>query len=282
MRGRQRLARLLSYTILVAWTGILGFPLYWLVITSLKSQLAVSVAPTYLPFIDFRPTLDAFRYVFVSNRDQMAQPFLNSIIVAFSSSVVALVIGSMSGYALARFKFGGPGSNGIAFAFLSQRMFPSAVLIIPFLLMYRNLGQLDTRQGLAIAYTGFSVPFVVWVMRDFFRGLPVEIEESAMLDGCSRLGVLMRIVLPLSAPGLVAVFILIMIGAWNEYLFALVLTFSEAVTIPLFLQTQTQAIVGTQWGNLSAIALVAVVPVILAGLALEKYITRGLTFGAVK
>jgi multiple sugar transport system permease protein len=161
-------------------------------------------------------------------------------------------------------------------------MFPAAILIIPFLIMYRDLGLLDTRHGLIIAYTAFGVPFVVWVMRDFFLGLPVEIEESALVDGCTRFGVLTRIVLPLAAPGLVAVFILTMIGAWNEYLFALVLTFSESVTIPLFLQLQTQSQIGTQWWNLAAISLVSVVPVVAAGLLLERYITRGLTFGAVK
>jgi multiple sugar transport system permease protein len=282
VRQQQRVTLALSYAILILWTLILFFPIYWLLITSFKQPIAVSGTPTYLPFIDFEPGLHAFDYMFISNRDMVTRPFVNSTITALSSSAAALFIGSMAGYSLARFRFGGPGSNGIAFAFLSQRMFPTAVLIIPFLLMYRDLGLLDTRQGLALAYCAFSVPFVVWVMRDFFLGLPVEVEESAMIDGCSRLGVLTRVVLPLSAPGLVAVFILIMIGAWNEYLFSLVLTFSEAITIPLFLQIQTQAILGTAWWNLAAISLIAVIPVVVAGLALERYITRGLTFGAVK
>lgn len=282
MRRGRRITLTLSYAILIGWTAILFFPVYWLVITAFKTGVAVSAGPTYLPFVDFQPGLHAFREVFVSNREAATKPFINSTITALSSSVVALFIGSMAGYSLARFKFPGPGSNGIAFLFLSQRMFPTAVLVIPFLIMYRDLQLLDTRLGLSIAYTGFSVPFVVWVMRDFFLGLPVEVEESAMIDGCSRLGVLTRIVLPLAAPGLVAVFILIMIGAWNEYLFALVLTFSESITVPLYLQIQTQTVMGTAWWNLAAISLVSVIPVVVAGLALERYITRGLTFGAVK
>jgi multiple sugar transport system permease protein len=282
MQGSRVAVLSASYSVLILWTVILFVPLYWLVITSFKMPLAVSGMPTYVPWVDFDPGMHAYDYVFVSNREKVAQPFINSTVIALSSSAVALFIGSMAGYSLARFRFGGPGSQGIAFAFLSQRMFPTAVLVIPFLLMYRDLGLLDTRQGLSLAYCAFSVPFVVWVMRDFFMGLPVEIEESAMIDGCSRLGVLTRVVLPLSAPGLVAVFILIMIGAWNEFLFALVLSFSEAVTIPLFLQTQTQALLGTAWWNLCAIALIAVIPVVAAGLALERYITRGLTFGAIK
>jgi multiple sugar transport system permease protein len=283
MRSHRLIRLTLTYAVLVGWTLVIGFPLYWLVITAFKTGAAISQGPTYVPFVDFQPSLQAWQYIFVSNRADASAPFINSLITAFSSSAAALFVGSMAGYALARFEFGRPGgANAITFLFLSQRMFPAAVLIIPFLIMYRDLELLDTRTGLAIAYTGFSVPFVVWVMRDFFRGLPVEIEESALIDGCSRLGVLLRIALPLAAPGLVAVFVLIMIGAWNEFLFALVLTFSEAITIPLFLQIQTQAIRGTEWWNLAAISLVSVIPVVVAGLLLERYITRGLTFGAVK
>jgi multiple sugar transport system permease protein len=283
MRRQRRIRLALSYAVLITWTLVMFFPMYWLVITAFKPGVAVATGPTYLPFVDFEPGLHAFREVFFTPRGEMAaRPFLNSTITALSSSAVALFVGSMAGYSLARFRFGWPGSDGIAFLFLAQRMFPTAVLVIPFLIMYRELELLDTRLGLSIAYTAFGVPFVVWVMRDFFLGLPVEIEESALIDGCDRLGVLSRIVLPLAAPGLVAVFILIMIGAWNEYLFALVLTFTDAVTIPLFLQIQSQTVLGTAWWNLAAISLVSVVPVIAAGLALERYITRGLTFGAVK
>lgn len=283
MQSRRLIRLTLTYAILAGWTLVLGFPLYWLVITAFKTGAAISKGPTYLPFVDFQPSLQAWEYIFVSNRADAAVPFMNSLITAFSSSAVAVFVGSMAGYALARFEFGrSGGANAITFLFLSQRMFPAAVLIIPFLFMYRDLELLDTRTGLAIAYTGFSVPFVVWVMRDFFLSLPVEIEESALIDGCSRFGVLLWIALPLAAPGLVAVFVLVMIGAWNEYLFALVLTFSEAITIPLFLQIQTQAIRGTEWWNLAAISLVSVIPVVVAGLLLERYITRGLTLGAVK
>jgi multiple sugar transport system permease protein len=282
MRRQRRLTLAASYVILLTWTAVLGLPMWWLVITAFKTPVAVAQGPTYLPWIDFEPGLHAFEYIFVSARSQVIPPFVNSLVISLASASAALFIGAMAGYALARFRYPGPGSDGIAFTFLSQRMFPAAVLIIPFLIMYRDLGLLDTRHGLIMAYTAFGVPFVVWVMRDFFLGLPVEIEESALVDGCTRFGVLTRIVLPLAAPGLVAVFILTMIGAWNEYLFALVLTFSDAVTIPLFLQLQTQSQIGTQWWNLAAISLVSVVPVVAAGVALERFITRGLTFGAVK
>jgi multiple sugar transport system permease protein len=282
---RQRIIKNVAvYTVLIWWTLMLAFPIYWLVITAFKGPDAINSGATYIPYVDFQPSFYSWDYIFVSQRDKVIRPFTNSIVVSLGAAALAVLVGSMAGYGLARYRYrvGPLGNDGIALGFLSQRMFPAAVLIIPFILMYRDLALLDTRQGLLIAYTAFGIPFVVWVMRDFFLGLPVEIEESALLDGCSRFGVLWRIALPLAAPGLVAVFVLTMIGAWNEYLFALVLSFSEAITIPLFLQIQTSVLRGTEWWNMAAIALLAVIPVVVAGFALERYITRGLTFGAVK
>ena len=208
-------------------------------------------------------------------------PFMNSLIIAFVSSSIALVIGSMAGYALARFKYGGH-NNSIVLAFMSQRVFPGALFILAFLVMFRELKLLDTRIALIIVYASGAIPFIVWVMRDFFEGLPVEIEESAMIDGASRLLVIFRIAMPLAAPGLVAVFVLSLIGAWNEYLVAVTLTFNNSVTIPLFMQMQVSQTGYTEWWNMSAIALVSVIPMVIAGMGLEKYITSGLTFGALK
>jgi multiple sugar transport system permease protein len=148
--------------------------------------------------------------------------------------------------------------------------------------MFRQLQLLDTLTALIIVYASGAVPFVVWIMRDFFESLPVEIEESAMIDGASRLVVIFRIAMPLAAPGLVAVFVLCLIGAWNEYLVALTLGFRDAITIPLFMGMQVTQTGYTEWWNMSAIALVSVIPVIIAGMTLEKYITGGLTFGALK
>ena len=281
MKASKRLTLLVSYTVLILWSLILLFPLYWVVITSLKNQVDFSVSSTYLPFLDFKPTLHAWRYLFVERLSWFMDPFMNSLIIAFISSVIALVIGSMAGYGLARFKYGRH-NNSIVLAFMSQRMFPGALFILAFLVMFRELHLLDTRTALIIVYASGAVPFVVWVMRDFFESLPVEIEESAMIDGASRLLIIFRIAMPLAAPGLVAVFVLCLIGAWNEYLVALTLTFRAAVTIPLFMGMQVTQTGYTEWWNMSAIALVSVIPVMAAGMLLEKYITGGLTFGALK
>lgn len=281
IKARKRITLTASYTVLIVWSLMLFFPIYWVVITSFKNVVDMAVKATYLPFVDFQPGLHAWQYLFVERFSWFMTPFMNSVVVAFVSSTVALIIGSMAGYALARFRYGGH-NNSIVLGFMSQRMFPGALFILAFLVMFRELKLLDTRTALIIVYASGAIPFIVWVMRDFFESLPVEVEESALIDGCSRLGVIFRIAMPLAAPGLVAVFVLSLIGAWNEYLVALTLTFREAITIPLFMQMQVSQTGYTEWWNMSAIALVSVIPVVVAGMILEKYITGGLTFGALK
>ncbi len=280
-KARKQFKSVASYTVLVLWSLVLFLPMYWVVITSFKNAKDMAARATYFPWIDFQPNLGAWRYLFVERFDWFLQPFTNSLIVAFVSSTIALVIGSMAGYALARFRYGNH-NNSIVLGFMSQRVFPGALFILAFLVMFRELKLLDTRVALIIVYASGAIPFIVWVMRDFFEGLPVEIEESAMIDGASRLVVIFRIAMPLAAPGLVAVFVLSLIGAWNEYLVAVTLTFREAVTIPLFMQMQVSQTGYTEWWNMSAIALVSVIPMVVAGMALEKYIASGLTFGALK
>jgi len=281
MKAQQRLTSAISYIILIFWSLVLFFPMYWVVITSFKLPVDLAQGATYLPFDDFQPHLHAWTYLFVERFDWFMQPFMNSVIIAFVSSTIALVIGSLAGYALARFDYNGH-NDSIVLGFMSQRMFPGALFILAFLVMFSQLKLLDTRTALIIVYASGSIPFVVWIMRDFFATIPVEIEESAMIDGASRLLIIFRIAMPLAAPGLVAVFVLSLIGAWNEYLVAVTLTFREAITIPLFMQMQVTQTGYTEWWNMSAISLVSVIPVMIAGMALEKYISSGLTFGAMK
>jgi multiple sugar transport system permease protein len=275
-----------TYAVLVGWSLWLAFPLYWLVIAAFKTPLAQSQRATYLPFLDFQPTLAAWFNVFgqKGGLDPRA-PFLNSVIISCGAGIISLILGSMAGYALARFRYriGAIDNDRISTFLVSQRMFPVAVLAVPFLILYRELSLLDTQVGMIVAEIGFGTPFVAWLIRDFFASLPREVEESALIDGCNRLQVLRHIAFPLGAPGLVAAFILIFIGAWNNYFLALVLTFSNAVTVPLFIQTQAQYVTGiTPWANIAVITLVSILPPVIAGLLLQRYLTHGLTFGAVK
>ena len=280
----RRIKAIASYTVLIIWTLIIGVPIYWLVITAFKDSQALFAKTTYIPWVDFQPTLHAFEDVFITQGLLSSKPLINSVLVSLITAGASTVIGGAAGYALARFRFRvGPLTNeSISIGFLAQRMFPPAVLLIPFLIMYKTLHLLDTRIGLILVYCAFSVPFVVWVMRDFFAGLPIDIEESALIDGCGRVGVLFRIAIPLAAPGFVSAFVLTMIGAWNEFLLALAFMFNRTVTIPLFLTYQISITEGTEYWNMAVIALFAVLPVVIAGLSLERYITRGLTYGAVK
>ena len=297
---------LLLYGVVLFWCFIVLFPFYWLLTTSFKTQIAVSRGPKYvprieLPFIpvtneegetvpfstpgDFTPTLQHWNDLFTRDRDEVVRHFRNSLIAAFGSTFLSVVVGAMAGYGLSRFRYYwsvmGWNNDNIAFWIISNRFLPPALFVVPFLLLYTTLDLVDTHIGLIVAYTMFNVPFAVWIMRDFFNALPVELEESAMVDGATRFRAFMRIVLPLSAPGLVAVAIFSFVFSWNEYLYALMLTNYDALTMPVLIAGQNNTR-GIQWWFISALALTAVAPVVVIGLLLERYITRGLVAGAIK
>jgi multiple sugar transport system permease protein len=263
------------------------FPIYWLVITSVKLPVAVFQGPTYFPWIDFQPTLNAWKYLLVGPmQNQVIRSWLNSAIMAPTSAALAVGIGSLAGYALTRFNYFIPvlkwRNNDIAFWIISQRMLPPVVVILPYLIMYRVLGLVDTHAGMILIYTVFNLPFAVWIMRDFFANLPRDLEESALIDGASRLQAFRLIVLPLSSPGLIATFLFCMMFSWNDYLFALMLTFSRATTMPMFVAGAGSQSYGPQWWFLSALSLLTIAPMIVIALLIERYITRGLIVGAIK
>ncbi len=256
-------------------------PLLWMFSTAFKTQGAIFPTPKYIPWLEFEPTLDAFRTVLTQYRSQLVNAFENSVISATASAVAATILGALAGYALTRFRFGPLKNDDIAFFFISQRMLPPVVIVFPFLMMYRFLGLLDNPWSLALAYTLFNLPLAVWIMRDAFRAVPVEIEESALVDGCSRLSVFWKVALPLAAPGIVASFIICLIFAWNEFLFALVLTFRRSQTLPVMIAGQATEL-GSYWWIMATLAMIAVVPMILVGLAAQRWIVRGLSAGSVK
>lgn len=283
----RRVKLTVTYTLLAVWAVICLFPIYWLVITSFKLPIAVFRGPTYFPWIDFQPTLDAWKYLLSGPvQHKVVSSWSNSAILAVSSGALAVIIGAMAGYGLTRFRYLVPGlkwgNNNIAFWIISQRMLPPVVIILPFLIMYRFVGLVDTHVGMILAYTVFNLPFAVWIMRDFFAGLPVDLEESALIDGASRIEAFRKIVLPLSKPGLVATFLFCMMFSWNDYLFALMLTFSRASTMPMYIAGEGTQSYGPQWWYLSALSLLAIVPMAVVAVMVERYITRGLVVGAIK
>ncbi|MCX6043324.1 MAG: carbohydrate ABC transporter permease [Caldilinea sp.] len=278
--------RALLYTVVVVWSFVCLFPFYWLATTSLKTPLAVSRGPRYLPTVDYQPTGEHWQYLLNDQRDSLLRHFRNSLIAATGSTLLALVLGSMGGYGLARYRYHWRHllnwrNHDISFWIISQRFLPPALFVVPFLLLFSQLNLVDTHLGLILAYTLFNIPFAVWIMRDFFVNLPIDLEESALVDGATAWQAFVRIVLPLSTPGLVSVAIFSFVFSWNEFLYALMLTNYEAITLPVLIAGQNNTR-GIQWWYISALTLAAVTPVVLIGLALERYITRGLTAGAVK
>jgi multiple sugar transport system permease protein len=278
----RSLGRTLPYIPLVIWAVVILFPLYWMVITSFKLPIDINRGVSYIPWVDFTPSLHAWQDL-MAGAVPVADPLRNSFLAASISSLVAVALGGMAGYGLSRFQYKwGPWRNkDIAFWFISQRMLPPAAAILAFMVMFNYLNLLDSVAGLAIAYTGFNLPFAIWIMRDFFMALPRELEESSLVEGAGWFTTFWRIVLPLSVPGLAATGILLFIFSWNEYLFASLLAFEQAKTMPVTLAGMATAI-GIRWWLMSALAIVSMLPTIVLGLLLERYIVRGLTAGAIK
>jgi multiple sugar transport system permease protein len=287
MRQSRQIKSVVTHILLVIWAIICLFPIYWVIITSFKYPIAVFQGPKYFPWIDFKPNLDAWKFLLTGPTSAgVYRSWINSAILATTSSAIAVMIGGMAGYALTRFRYYWAAlkwkNNDIAFWIISQRMLPAVVVILPYMIMFRIFGLIDTKPGMILAYTVFNLPFAVWILRDFFAGLPVDLEESALIDGASRFQAFRRIVLPLAAPGLIATFLFCLVFTWNDYLFALMLTFSRAATLPMFIAGEGTQSYGPQWWYLSALSLLSIAPMIVITTAVERYITRGLVVGAIK
>jgi len=250
------------------------FPIAWLFMVSTKSPLEVFARP---PVWIYKPILDNYYEIFVAQRFDAY--ILNSIVISSCSTALSVAIGSLGAYSFARFKF--RGSRNIAAWILSTRMFPPIAAAVPIFILWKQVGLFDTQLGLTIVYAASNLPYVVWMMRAFLLEIPRELEEAAMVDGCTRLGALTRIVLPLARPGLTATSILCIILSWNEFLFALVLTSMSAKTASVAITGYITAY-GVKWGEVGAAAIAVTIPVIIFGLLAQRHLVRGLTFGAVK
>jgi multiple sugar transport system permease protein len=253
-------------------------PVYWMFTISLKSEVDHFASPP--PWFNFTPTLEHYHEAFVTR--SFAQYLLTSAIVAVVSTFCALVLGTLAAYALARFRLPFDLDRRLSLWILSTRMFPAIVTAVPLFLMMRDLRLLDTKASLITVYTAFNLPFVVWMMRGFFDEVPRDLEEAALVDGDSRLGALVHIVLPLVTPGLAATAVFCLIVSWNEFLFALVLTQTDAsMTLPVGIAGRvTQYEI--KWGVMGAAGAVAIVPILVFAMAMQKYLVRGLSLGAVK
>ena len=362
-------ANVVAHLLLAVWSLFVLFPIYWVIITSFKDAAAVNQGPFYIPFVDFEPTLNAWRaqfntdpfcdlpsivrqvgllfynsFVFIVSPVVTLQPmepqickiflaFTNSIVVSIASTAVCVTVGSMAAYALARIQYkpkfgnimmfvaltllviaatsyaGVPwwassavalalffflarafgkhftrtlGNGDILFWIISQRILPPIVVVIPIYIMFQAVGLLDTHLALIIMYAVANLPIVVWLMHDFFASLPIELEESAQLDGATRFGIFWDIVLPLTRPGLAATTLLTLILNWNEYLFAVFLAYAKVQTMPIMVAAKNAGEKGVLWWEMCAIIVVMIIPVILMAILLQRFIAKGVLLGAVK
>ena len=363
------MAKIFAYTLLAVWSFFVLFPIYWVVITSFKDMAAVNQGPFYIPFVDFQPTLEAWRVqfsedpyctvsaigrqlwllvynsaVFVVSPVIELNPmepqickiylaFTNSFVISIFSTGLCVLVGSMAAFALARIQYAPRFGNimifvlllvvviftvtyygvpwwvsssvalalfffllralrgyfkmslrngDILFWIISQRILPPIVVVIPLYVMFQAVGMLDTHLAIILLYAVANMPIVVWLMYDFFRNLPIELEESAQLDGATRLRIFFEFVLPLTRPGLAATTWLTLVLCWNEYLFAVFLATVKVQTMPIMVSAKNTGEKGILWWEMCAVIVVMIIPVIIMAILLTRFISKGVLMGAMK
>jgi len=255
-------------------------PVYWMVNMSFKGRAEFAARPPTL--VVANPTTENYFDLLVTQRFYLKG--INSLVVAILAATIAVVVGTLAAYALSRFNLPRNFNYHLLFTMLTVRMFPPIVTVIPLFAFYNReiLGYklFDTQLGLGLIHGFMELPLVLWLMIGFFRDIPRDMEEAALVDGDSRLAVLRKIAIPLAAPGLAATFILVFISSWNEFLLALILTGSHAQTLPIAVASQI-AQYDVKWGNMMAAGVITTVPVLVLALLTQRYLTRGLAVGGV-
>ena len=275
-RLQKQASTVLLYMIIVVVLVIIAFPVYWLISTSLKPGLeSLTNPPTYIPS---RLVFDNYIAVLKSENIKFLR---NSLIVALASTFLTTIMGAMAAYALSKTYIAFWLRRLLMLWILVTRIFPPITTAIPYYVIIKNLGLSDTHAALVITYVSYGLPFVIWLMLGFFQDMPADIEKAAIVDGCSMWQRFRQVVLPLTLPGLAVTAIFAFIYAWNEFLFASIITSFNAKTLPVVISTfiSDQYL---RWGEMSAMGSMMVIPVMIFALATQKYLVRGLTFGAVK
>jgi multiple sugar transport system permease protein len=265
---------MLTYLAVLLAVVLSIFPIFYLLITSFKPpDLTFAIPPVWV----FKPTLQNYYEVFAGGT--FAKYFLNSLVIALSTTAIALTLGSFAGYGFARFQF--RGNTGLRLGSLIPQMLPPITIIVPLYVLFNSMKLIDTRWALIISYLTFSIPLSIWMMTGFFADVPRELEESAMIDGCTRLGAFFRVNLPIAAPGLAATAILSIIYCWYEFLYAVILTGRDSRTLPVTI-TSFMTNKAILWGRIAASGSLVLVPVLIFALLAQRYLVRGLSRGAIK
>ena len=269
---------LIGATLVIMLLWVL-FPFYWALLNSIKHPSDTFRPGTWIPFLTFNPTLDTW----ISNLSQreIRRALLNSTLISTGAATLSVVLGTLAAYALARFRFQRMSNGSITSWFLSQRILPPVVVVIPFFLIMSSINSTDTIWSLILLNATFTLPFPVIILSQMFRELPVELEEAAFVDGANRWQAFSRVALPLVMPGLVAVWIICLAFSWNEFLFALTLTSKSAIPMPVII-AGAQHTRGVQFHEVGVRVLLTMLPPTVLALLAQRYIVRGLTLGAVK
>jgi len=268
---------LARYAVMGLVISIVLLPIYWMVAAAFKTNKEITQDATLYPH---EPTFDNFTRLFAAK--DFGHFLLNSVVVTTASVLLALIFGSLGAYAIARFRLPFGLDRHIGLSLLVMRIVPPVVILIPVFLFILRLNLIDSWFGLIITYTALNVTYCVWMMESFFREIPIDLEEAAMVDGDSRFGAFRRIVLPMAAPGMVATSIFAIIVTFNEFMFALVLTSTpRAMTMP----RGTATLIGridTDWASMSAAGVLGALPIVIFAFSVQRHLVRGLTLGAVK
>jgi multiple sugar transport system permease protein len=273
--GRRRLARaaeaVLFYGTLTGLLAFFLFTLLWMILSSLKTNVQ---ATAYPPLWLFRPTFQ--NYVDVFTKNPFVSYMVNSTIIAGAAVGIGLLCGLPAAYSMARHR-----QATLGFLVLMVRILPGIAFLVPLFVIYRRLGLINTLSGIVLTHIIVVLPLVIWIMAGFFEDIPRELEESALIDGCSRVGTFVRIVLPLSKPGIVAATILSFIASWNNFIFVLILGGKDTITLPMAVYSFV-SFEDVNWGGLTAAATIITIPILVLSLIVQRYLAGGLTMGAVK
>ena len=272
-RSKKRLWNTLHVTLILLAAFIMLIPIIWIAMAAFKSHVDV-----YQLRLTFQPTFENFAVVFAPPYD-LGQKLFNSTIVAFVTVLIAIPIATCAAYSFSRFRLAG--ETAMLAMILATQFVPAVVIVLPFFVMFRDLGLLDTRIGLIMVNLAIVMPFAIWMIKGFIDGIPIDTEEAALVDGSTRLQVIRNIVLPMAAPGLLTAGIFCFIIAWNEFLFALILTSKDAVTLPIGLAL-FKGEEGDLWNLLAAAGIIIMVPMFILALIIQKHFVQGMTMGAVR
>jgi len=273
----------LKYLAVLVWSAFVVLPFLWMLTTSFKTANGVTGGATWVPWLQYEPSMAGWKSLFGGPGGiNIVRPYINSVVVTLSASALSLALGTLAAYGLSRFTFrAGPIRNGdITFFFISQRIMPPIVLAIPFFLMLKTLGLLDTLPGLILVYVALLLPIAVWVMVDFFNSVPRGLDEMAWMDGCTPIITFFRVILPNAVPGLVVAGMFCIIFGWNDFFFAFTLTFTKTQLLPVSIVALNSSV--TPWWALSAAAMVSVAPLAVLAFVVERFLSRGGLAGAVR